>query len=394
MRPMLMTLLALLIAVTAGGLEIRVQPGDALYLYDNAGEGAPSDLHTAVIQNIALVNDLEQAVSIERVRLEVVKAGEVVQIQIIGRDELARAAKTFHAYQEHGVLAAYDFQFQTSRYLTDVTFPAGIRLDTAEAVVLQRQALLLSGLPDSVSIIADGLRDDGTRVTSEASLRVVDHHSPNEYVFPVRGRWLVAAAPSLHSHHRWVTIQEFALDLVQIGDEGLSHRGDGSRLDMFHAYGDPVVAIGDGVVVAAVGSLPESDHNLQQPDESAESYAERSAADQLELLARGFVDVLGNHVVVEHPHGEFSHYFHLKPGSVTVSAGDRVVRGQVIGALGHSGNSTEPHLHFHLADGPDPACSRSLPVEFVNLTLWPADDGTVRHLHSGQVVSAAEAGCR
>ena len=390
MKAILTTLLILLASTTASGLEVRVQPGEVLYLYDNTGEGTPTDLRTAVIHNIAVVNDMGPAVSIERILLEVTKDGEVAHTQVVSRHELSEAAQRFHAYQEHGVLTAYDFQFQTSRYLAGIRFPDRPRLEKGEAVVVRQRALLITSVPDSVTITAEGRQDDGTPVTSAASLSVIDHHSPNEYVFPVRGRWLAAAAPSLHSHHRWAAIQEFALDLVQIGEGGSSHHGDGRRLTMFHAYGEPVIAIGDGVVVAAMGSHPESDQNLQQPGESAQAYAERSLADQQELLARGFVNVLGNHVVIEHPHGEYSHYMHLKTASVTVKVGTRVARGQVIGALGHSGNSTEPHLHFHVADGADPAYSRSLPVQFVNLELWPADDGTVRHLHSGQTVIAAD----
>jgi murein DD-endopeptidase MepM/ murein hydrolase activator NlpD len=44
-----------------------------------------------------------------------------------------------------------------------------------------------------------------------------------------------------------------------------------------------------------------------------------------------------------------------------VKPGDRVQRGQVIGLVGNSGNSTEPHLHFHIADGATPLGSEGLP---------------------------------
>jgi murein DD-endopeptidase MepM/ murein hydrolase activator NlpD len=74
-------------------------------------------------------------------------------------------------------------------------------------------------------------------------------------------------------------------------------------------------------------------------------------------------------VVVRHGGGEHSHSVHLKPGSVRVRPGDPVQRGQPIGQLGHSGNSTEPHLHFQLTDGPDPLYSRGLPILFSNVIV-------------------------
>jgi murein DD-endopeptidase MepM/ murein hydrolase activator NlpD len=38
-----------------------------------------------------------------------------------------------------------------------------------------------------------------------------------------------------------------------------------------------------------------------------------------------------------------------------------VKRGQVLGLVGNSGNSTEPHLHFHLSDGNSPLGSEGIP---------------------------------
>jgi murein DD-endopeptidase MepM/ murein hydrolase activator NlpD len=74
--------------------------------------------------------------------------------------------------------------------------------------------------------------------------------------------------------------------------------------------------------------------------------------------------VFGNHVVLEHGDGEFSVLAHLRHGSVAVEAGDRVRRGQRLGACGNSGRSSEPHLHYHLQDGPVPGRAAGLPAIF------------------------------
>lgn len=57
-------------------------------------------------------------------------------------------------------------------------------------------------------------------------------------------------------------------------------------------------------------------------------------------------------MILDIGNGRYALYAHLKPGSLAVSAGDHVARGQVLGELGQSGNSTAPHLHFHIMDRP------------------------------------------
>ncbi len=67
------------------------------------------------------------------------------------------------------------------------------------------------------------------------------------------------------------------------------------------------------------------------------SYADRNTA--------GSPDV-GNYVLIEHPDGIRSWYFHHRRNSVTVNVGDTVPAGQLIALMGSSGNSTGCHLHF------------------------------------------------
>lgn len=62
-------------------------------------------------------------------------------------------------------------------------------------------------------------------------------------------------------------------------------------------------------------------------------------------------------------------YAHLAPGSSTVKVGDKVTRGQVIGTLGNSGNSSEAHLHFHLATSAASRTGDNVPFEIDTPTL-------------------------
>src|SRR5262249_20985504 len=72
-------------------------------------------------------------------------------------------------------------------------------------------------------------------------------------------------------------------------------------------------------------------------------------------------NVDGNHVVLDLGNGLFAFYAHMQKGSVTVKPGDKVVRGHVLGKLGNSGNTSAPHLHFHIVNGASVLGSEGLP---------------------------------
>jgi hypothetical protein len=57
---------------------------------------------------------------------------------------------------------------------------------------------------------------------------------------------------------------------------------------------------------------------------------------------------LGNYIAIRHPNKYYSYYGHLKKGSLLVKVGDSVSQGDIIGAVGSSGNSTDAHLHFEV----------------------------------------------
>ncbi|MHA1188121.1 MAG: M23 family metallopeptidase [Candidatus Heimdallarchaeota archaeon] len=78
--------------------------------------------------------------------------------------------------------------------------------------------------------------------------------------------------------------------------------------------------------------------------------------------------VAGNYVIIQHENNEYSFYAHIIKGEVKVKKGDKVKQGQVIGLLGNSGNSTGPHLHFHLMDDSGIFTGRGLPCHFTNIT--------------------------
>jgi len=65
------------------------------------------------------------------------------------------------------------------------------------------------------------------------------------------------------------------------------------------------------------------------------------------------VYIPGNTVIVRTRNNEYLFFAHFKKHSIKVKEGDTVKQGQLLGLCGNSGNSSEPHLHFHIQNGKD-----------------------------------------
>lgn len=77
----------------------------------------------------------------------------------------------------------------------------------------------------------------------------------------------------------------------------------------------------------------------------------------------------GNYVKIRHNDGTITVYAHLYADSITVTAGDMVEQGQVIGKMGTSGSSTGVHLHFGVYVGGDSSANVVDPIQYID----PAD---------------------
>ena len=162
----------------------------------------------------------------------------------------------------------------------------------------------------------------------------------------------------------------YAYDFVPVDAQGESHRGDGAANADWPGFGAPVLAAGDGVVVAVVEDRPDD----RRFDESK--------------LASTPMVLFGNYLVIDHGHGEFSVYGHLQQDSVRPAPGARVRRGDAVARIGASGSAMFPHLHFELQDGPDTR-AEGLPSYFEGIRSWPAVAGDAparRSVDTGELV--------
>jgi murein DD-endopeptidase MepM/ murein hydrolase activator NlpD len=280
---------------------------------------------------------------------------------------LTRAAAGGAGLQQAGMLAPLAFQFGGDQLLPEgATLSADLTLEPGEALMITSQVFAFRGARDGVRVRVNV--DAAT-----ASLAIRTGGTQGAYAFPLRGQWYNGAGASLHTHHRWTPMEEFAFDFVRYGENGRTYRRSGERFADYFAYGEPVFAAAPGRVVYVVSDQGEDPSAMKRPDETIEAYFTRLQQDQMARIAGGAPAIGGNQVIIDHGNGEFSFYGHLKPGSVRVRVGDNVQRLQQIGAVGSSGNSTEPHLHFHVCNSGDPLMCAGIPVTFEPLEFGMPD---------------------
>lgn len=168
---------------------------------------------------------------------------------------------------------------------------------------------------------------------------------------PLRGGpWIAVYGASFARGHRRVLFAldgqvripaRFAVDWIRLDAQGRHANGDEHAVANWLGYGEDVLAVADATVSATRDGYPES-RTLDNPRHP---------------LGEGS----GNFISLALGDGRYAHYEHLKPGSIRVHPGEQVHRGQVIAALGFTGDSTGPHLHFHVSDGATPLAGEGLP---------------------------------
>ncbi|MFL5386839.1 MAG: M23 family metallopeptidase [Longimicrobiaceae bacterium] len=126
--------------------------------------------------------------------------------------------------------------------------------------------------------------------------------------------------------HDWPQ-ERYAYDVGVVDGTGkTSDQADAASMQKntnFYIYGQPIFAVAAGTVAGADDTREENFGNKPNPAVQENNY-----------------------VLIKHPDGTYSGYYHLRKGKNLVTAGDTVSAGQQIGQVGNAGGSSEPHLHF------------------------------------------------
>lgn len=170
-----------------------------------------------------------------------------------------------------------------------------------------------------------------------------ENFTKTKFHLPFRDEWFVfwGGTNKLVNYHYEYENQRYAYDFVII-NENRSYESDPTLNESYFAFGKEYLAPAEGVVVSMENNVEDNEpvgtFNEQQP--------------------------LGNYVILDHGNEEFSYLVHFKHQSIVVKKGDKVKQGDLLGLVGNSGNSSEPHIHFHVADSPDPMNSKSIRINF------------------------------
>ena len=181
-------------------------------------------------------------------------------------------------------------------------------------------------------------------ILKEADSSYLDYNTKTELELPFLEEWWVfwGGRSVAENYHTTLKEQRFALDIVQRVD-GKTHSGDGSKNEDYYCFGKHLTAPGNGKIVDVVNTIEDN-----VPGQFNQDFP------------------TGNRVIIDHQNGEFSILAHFKKNSIIVSVGDMVIKGQELGKAGNSGNSSEPHLHYHLQTTADPFDGEGLPAQFLN----------------------------
>jgi murein DD-endopeptidase MepM/ murein hydrolase activator NlpD len=317
------TLLLLLFAVPvfAQDVDVAVRP-DAVYVETLAGNIVPME---RVFFHIVIENKTRAPIDIDWVRFDITNSKGVL-----------------FSGQYSGTALMELFDSSIDRKRIEPTTKQSLRVNTDERKAISDIFIdFPKGFIGENLILELSYKSGGKSDSKKTSVQFQRTQGFSGQL-PFDGTWYVAAEHSYLDPHKRFLAESFAYDFLQIGLNGKSYQRDGRTNADYYAYGKKVLASKDGTVVSVRGDMAEN-----VPGETT-----------------NVTTPSGNVVIIDHGNNQFGYYAHLKPFTVAVKAGTRVKAGQILGEVGNSGDSSEPHLHFHVMNNADPALADGIPVVF------------------------------
>ena len=207
---------------------------------------------------------------------------------------------------------------------------------------------------------------------------MLEMYEPIIVQFPLRGEWLSPNTPGtkVPSHGTNQLGTRYAYDFIQVDWNRMGtpayrvgvmqYLFSGVKLRDYYCWGQEVYSPCDGIVVVAEDGYAENEKtNLLADMSNAYKNAHYFDPEKDDIQS-----VAGNYVIIKYSENVYAALCHLQTGSVQVSVGQMIKKGEVIGRVGHSGNSFAPHLHFQLMDSGDITVANGVPCAFEQYEIF------------------------
>ena len=207
---------------------------------------------------------------------------------------------------------------------------------------------------------------------------MLEMYEPIIVEFPLRGEWLSPNTPGtkVPSHGTNQLGTRYAYDFIQVDWNRMGtpayrvgvmqYLFSGVKLSDYYCWGQEVYSPCDGIVVVAEDGYAENEKtNLLADMSNAYKNAHYFDPEKDDIQS-----VAGNYVIIKYSENVYAALCHLQTGSVQVSVGQMIKKGEVIGRVGHSGNSFAPHLHFQLMDSSDITVANGVPCAFEQYEIF------------------------
>lgn len=342
--PLAAVALALAAALAGPAAAESIRPGPVVMEVPSAPVAVPgSDGRTHLTYELRIDNISSLQLNAASLRIQDARTGRTLR-RVQGR-ELAADIQLGARGETGRTLGAYQ---NATAFLTVAVPPSRVPKE----------------LTHRIAFVAPKLPKVARDITAEGGDTAVIRRRLPVLAAPLRGDRYIAADGCCEStrHVRaqlplngslWLA-QRYAIDWERVDAQGRIYVGDRSDPRSYVIYGDPAYAVADGVVVDAVDGFKEYPPG-QLPDDLPISEAD------------------GNHVIQRIAKDTYVLYAHFQPGSVRVRKGQRIRTGQELGLVGTSGNSSAPHLHLHVMDGPSGLVSDGIPYVFDRFRLTGID---------------------
>lgn len=207
---------------------------------------------------------------------------------------------------------------------------------------------------------------------------MLEMYEPIIVEFPLRGEWLSPNTPGtkVPSHGTNQLGTRYAYDFIQVDWNRMGtpayrvgvmqYLFSGVKLSDYYCWGQEVYSPCDGIVVGAEDGYAENEKtNLLADMSNAYKNAHYFDPEKDDIQS-----VAGNYVIIKYSENVYAALCHLQTGSIQVSVGQMIKKGEVIGRVGHSGNSFAPHLHFQLMDSSDISVANGVPCAFEQYEIF------------------------